>query len=76
MLVKKKTKRIILGDNDYVILIESGYEEKCKHCELLNGHACLNIRAWLKYRSLFSICSTMGSYVPKFLKYLGMTLKL
>ena len=75
MIVKKKTKIIILGDNDYVLLIESKYDEKCKHCGLLKNHACL-YKFIENKRSLFSICSTMGSYIPKFLKYFGMTLKL
>ena len=77
MIVKKKSKRIILGDNDYVLLIESKYGEKCKHCGLLKDHACLyKVESLIENKSLFSICSTMGSYIPKFLKYLGMTLKL
>ena len=77
MIVKKKTKRIALGDNDYVLLIESCYAEKCKHCGLLKDHACLyRVGSLIENKSLFSICSTMGPYIPKFLKYLGMTLKL
>lgn len=77
MIVKKKTKRIILGDNDYVLLIESRYDKKCKHCKLLKDHACLyKFRSLINNKSLFSICSTMGSYIPRFLKCLGMTLKL
>ena len=61
------------GENYYVLLVKSGYKEKCKHCELLKNHECLyRILSYDNNEALFYRCVKSGPYIPKLIVIKGL----